>query len=121
MGFCIGGAWCRKQDCRKRCESWFGTMPDVMDSCKARCNDSTSFTRDEYLCSGNNVDIGTVMLRYKTDPCPDDNILLSDLLDPLGREDDEIEAARAYTPLIIGIALIMLTGLIYLITNKKKS
>lgn len=121
MGFCIGGKWCRTQECRSRCESWFGTMVDVADACKKACNNSVSFTKDEFLCSGKYLDIGPVMLRYKFDPCADDDLGLDDLLDPLDTRNQEARTLKSYTPLLIGAGVIFIAALALLLFAPTKS
>lgn len=122
MGFCLGGKWCRNQKCKDRCRSWFGTMGDVMDSCKGACNSgNTDFSRDEFLCSGDYVDINSVMLRYKIDPCPSDSITLPGLLDPLDSYNEEQRRIKAYTPILVGIGVLFIIMLLIIPTKKAKA
>ena len=44
MAFCIGGKWCRAQECRNRCRSWFGQQPDIERQCRKLCNNNISFS-----------------------------------------------------------------------------
>lgn len=112
MAICVGGKWCRRQECRKRCESWFGTMPDVADACKSACHNSTSFTREQFLCSGKYIDKATVIARYKYDPCPGQGLTVEDFLDPLNDREREDRKLSEYGPVIAAIGFMLLSGLI---------
>ncbi len=111
MGFCIGGKWCRTQECRSRCESWFGTMPDVKDACRKACDGSVSFSKEEFLCSGQYLDVGPVMLRYKYDPCNDDSITMESILDPANKRTEEEDRLKLYAPYLIGASVLFLGAL----------
>ena len=119
MGLCIGGAWCRKQKCKNRCKGWFANMPMVEEGCKKACNDNTSFSRDDYLCSGNYINVGEVMLRYKTDPCPNDGITMQQLLDPLDTHNAESRRLKQYLPVLAGAAILFVVVLLIIPTKNK--
>ncbi|WP_425420908.1 hypothetical protein [Phaeodactylibacter xiamenensis] len=122
MGFlrraCLGGKWCRRNECKDRCDSWFGTMPDVRDACRAACAGNISFSKEEFLCSGNYVDQEYVIGRYKYDPCLDDDTTLEGFLDPLSDREREEEKRNDLMPLIAGLAMIFLAGLIIISTAR---
>lgn len=116
MAFCIGGKWCRRQECRNRCKSWFGQQPDLERQCSALCNNNTSFSREDFLCSGQYVDQNVVILAYGYDPCPNSGPTVQNILDPLSdrqRQDEELEK---FTPVLIGGGLLVLAALIILVT-----
>ena len=115
MAFCIGGKWCRGQECRNRCRSWFGQQPDIERQCRKLCNNNISFSREEFLCSGNYVDDALIILSYGYDPCPGAGSSVEALLDPLddrGRQDAEL---KRYAPVILGGGIMLLAALVVLI------
>jgi hypothetical protein len=115
MAFCIGGKMCRRQECRNRCRSWFGQQADIERQCRKLCNNNISFTREEFLCSGEYVDDALIILSYGYDPCPGSGANVQDLLDPLNdreRQDAELEK---FTPVILGGGLMLLAALVILI------
>ncbi len=112
MGLCIGGKWCRRQECRKRCDGWFGTMGEIRDACRSACHNSTSFTKEEFLCSGDYIDQEYVIGRYKYDPCKDDDITLPGFLDPLNERERQEEQRQDMLPVYAGLGLLFFAALI---------
>lgn len=61
------------------------------------------------------------MLRYKFDPCADDDLGLDDLLDPLDTRNQEARTLKSYTPLLIGAGVIFIVALALLLFAPTKS
>jgi hypothetical protein len=87
-------------------------MTDERDACRAACAGNISFSKEEFLCSGNYVDQEYVIGRYKYDPCLDDDTTLEGFLDPLNDREREAEKRQDMIPLVAGIGLLLLAGLI---------
>lgn len=87
-------------------------MPQVKEACRAACNSSTSFGKEEFLCSGDYVDQQFVIGRYKYDPCPNDGTTLEEFLDPLGSRAQEAQKRQDFIPVIAALAAFLLAGLI---------
>jgi hypothetical protein len=115
MAFCIGGKWCRAQECKNRCKSWFGQQPDVERQCKALCNNNISFSREEFLCSGKYVDDALIILSYGYDPCTESGASVQDILDPLNGRERQDQELEKFTPVIIGGGLLVFAALVILI------
>lgn len=120
MGICIGGAACRRQDCKERCRAWFGAMPDIEYACRNACKSNTSFTKDEFQCSGNWIDDAIVIRNYGYDPCTTGGTSVQQYLDPLAdraREDQQNTKAFEIAGILGGVALLAL--LVFLLVIKK--
>ncbi|MCB0653951.1 MAG: hypothetical protein KDC85_21920 [Saprospiraceae bacterium] len=120
MGFCLGGKWCRTQDCKERCKGWFGAQPDIERSCKNACKTNSGLTKDDFLCSGNWIDQQIVFAAYGYDPCAGDNTTIEDYFDPLDDRAREDAKPEKYKDLIIIVAAILLLALAALIYVKMK-
>lgn len=117
---CIGGRSCRRYDCRQRCKAWFGGMDELERACKGRCNgDSTSFTKDDFLCSGNWVDDANIILAYGYDPCPGSGSSAEDVLDPLGDRKREDERLKQIKPIVIAAFILIAAALGILYVMRK--
>ncbi|WP_425421813.1 hypothetical protein [Phaeodactylibacter xiamenensis] len=86
-------------------------MPDVKDACRKACDGSVSFSKEEFLCSGQYLDVGPVMLRYKYDPCNDDSITMESILDPANKRTEEEDRLKLYAPYLIGASVLFLGAL----------
>lgn len=112
MGLCVGGTWCRRQECRARCDGWFGTMGEIRDACRSACRNSVSFTKEEFICSGNYLDQEYVIGRYKYDPCQGDDTTIEDFLDPLDNRALEEQKRQDMLPVYAGLGLLFFAALI---------
>ncbi len=112
MGLCLGGKSCRRQQCRKRCDGWFGTMGEIRDACRSACHNDTSFTKEDFICSGNYIDQEYVIGRYKYDPCKLDEITQQDFLDPLGNIERQEQRNKDMLPVYAGLGLLFFAALI---------
>lgn len=117
MSFCIGGKWCRTQECKNKCKGWFGTQPDIERACKGACNVTTNLEKDKFLCSGQWIDQRVVFAAYGYDPCATDDIQIDEYLDPFN--DKETEAAKTENNnkiimIIIGVMAVSVVGLLLL-------
>ena len=109
---CIGGKSCRRYDCRQRCKGWFGGMDELERACKGRCNgDSTSFSKEDFLCSGQWVDDGNIILAYGYDPCPNSGRTTEEILDPLGDRAREDERLKTVIPIVLALIVLIAAGL----------
>lgn len=121
MGFCIGGAWCRTQDCKERCKGWFAGQPELERACKNACKAKSSLTKQDFLCSGNWVAQQIVFAAYGYDPCPGDEINIEDYFDPLDDRSREDEKRESLQPVIyvIGAALFFSIAVFLYLKMKK--
>jgi hypothetical protein len=117
MGVCIGGKWCRTQECKNRCKGWFGAQPEIERSCKNACKVNSSLKRDDFLCSGEWIDQRVVMSAYGYDPCENDSIIMTDLLDPMGEhkaEEEQNQNNNRIILIILGVIIVSIVGLLTL-------
>lgn len=120
MGFCLGGKWCRTQDCKERCKGWFAGQPELERSCKNACKQNSDLQKQDFLCSGNWVDQQIVFQAYGYDPCPNDGIGLDDFLDPLDDRGRDDQKRKNLQPLILIIGAILFFAVAALIYVKMK-
>lgn len=119
MPFCIGKKACARARCKNRCQSWLAGKPDLVKACKNVCKSHSGLEKEEFLCSGKYVDQHDYMLRYKTDPCPEDDIVMQQVLDPLddrGREEREWQDLQ---PVLVVLGLLIVAALVILYVLKK--
>jgi LPXTG-motif cell wall-anchored protein len=117
MSFCIGGKWCRTQECKNRCKGWFGTQPDIERACKGACNTTSSLKKDDFLCSGDWIDQRVVFAAYGYDPCADDEVTIEDYFDPTGEKEDakaQAESTNQLIYIVLGVLILSLGGLLLL-------
>lgn len=119
MGFCVGRDWCQKQDCKERCRSWFGTMPDVEYACRNACKQRQNFDRQQFLCGGGYIDQEMVIRNYGYDPCPTSGATVQTFLDPLGdRAREDQQNAQLMDIVIVLGAVLLIALMIYFFSFK---
>jgi hypothetical protein len=117
---CVGGANCRKYDCKQRCKSWFSGLDELERQCKNACKgDDRTFTKDEFLCSGKWVDDQNVILQYGYDPCPNRGASVEDTLDPLGDRAREDERLKKILPVFVALLVLAAAGFGIFMVMKK--
>lgn len=115
------GLFCgRKCECRRRCKSYFSDTPDLERGCSKACSDNWGLNREYYLCSGKYIDQQQFMLAYGYDPCPNDNITLTDVLDPTDSFERNQENIDNLKPVFLGLGLVVLISIIALAWALKK-
>jgi len=119
MGVCIGGKWCRTQKCKNRCKGWFSGQDDLERACKNACKVTTSFSKDDFLCSGEWVDDGNVILAYGYDPCLGSGREAEEILDPLGNRDREEQRLKQIIPIVVALIVLVAAGLGILYVMRK--
>jgi hypothetical protein len=90
-------------------------MPDVLEGCKQLCGTNISFTKEDFLCSGNYVEESVVIGRYGYDPCPAAGNTVEDFLDPLNDRETQKETRRELIPVVGGVGLFFLAAFIILV------
>ncbi len=119
MGFCVGRKWCQSQDCKERCRSWFGSMPDVEYACRNACKQRQDFDRTQFLCGGGYIDQEMVIRNYGYDPCPG-GATVQTYIDPLNDRAREDEQNAQLINIAIILAVLLVIGLrIYFMVLKK--
>lgn len=117
---CIGGKMCRRVDCKNRCKSWFTASPELEVACRGRCDSNdTSFTKENFLCSGDWIDDRDVIALYGYDPCPKSGGTIDEVLDPLGDRAREDERLQQIMPLAIAIVVLIAAGLAIMYVMKR--
>lgn len=121
MGFCIGGKWCRTQECKERCKGWFAGQPELERSCKNACKVNHSLNKSDFLCSGDWIDQQIVFAAHGYDPCPGDGVVIDEYFDPLndrGREDQKNENLRPVIYLVVAALFFAVAAFIYIKMKK---
>lgn len=118
MGF-LGISFCGdKCKCKRRCKSWFSGKPDLERSCKNVCKSHSGLEKEEFLCGGKYVSQEDYIIRYKTDPCPGDDITIPSVLDVMNDREREEQEWEDMQPVLLGIGLLIAAALVILYVVK---
>lgn len=106
--------------CNQKAKGLFPGQPDLAKGFRNACIGNNNLTKDEYLCSGRYVNEQTIMLSYGYDPCSGGKSI-GEVLDPTNQRAENNQDFQDTLPILIGIGVLIVAGLItlYLLNRRK--